>query len=122
MIISLLFFQPILGLIHHVIFRRSERRTLVCIAHIWFGRALILLGVINGGLGLQLSDNTVKGEIAYGVIAGVLFLLYVTIVVVADIRGRKGKLGETGEKVITKETVHEHPKNGDSTDGLYHGR
>jgi len=101
-----------------MIFRRSERRTLWCIAHLWFGRALIILGVINGGLGLQLSDNTVSGEIAYGVIAGVLFLLYVAVVLVSEMRGRGRKLGETGENVTEKESARQSPTNGDSTDGL----
>ncbi|MCJ1251253.1 hypothetical protein MMC30_008484 [Trapelia coarctata] len=121
-IIALLFFQPILGLIHHMIYQRSEQRTLWCIAHIWFGRVLIILGVINGGLGLQLSDNTVKGEIAYGVIAGVFFLFYVAVVVISDMRGRGKKLGETGEKITGKEIADQSPNNGDSTDGLNRGR
>lgn len=71
--------QPILGTVHHVLFKRQAAqghnvtgpnlwwgRT-----HIWLGRAAITLGMINGGLGLQLSGNASRGEIiAYGVIAG----------------------------------------------------
>jgi len=105
-----------------MIFRRSERRTIWCIAHVWFGRALIILGVINGGLGFQLSDNTVKGEIAYGVIAGVFFLFYVAVVVVSDMRARGKNLGETGEKFSGNEHVDQSPQNGNSTDGRYYGR
>lgn len=80
------------------------------------------MGVINGGLGLQLSDNTVKGEIAYGVIAGVLFLFYAAVVVIADMRARGQRLGETGEKFSGHEHAGQSPQNGDSTDGRYHGR
>lgn len=80
------------------------------------------MGVINGGLGLQLSDNTVKGEIAYGVIAGVLFLFYVAVVVISDMRARGQRLGETGEKFSGDEHAGQIPQNGDSTDGRYHGR
>lgn len=37
---------------------------------------MLILGAINGGLGLQLSADTVKGEIAYGVLAGFFFALW----------------------------------------------
>ena len=39
------------------------------------------LAVINGGLGLKLAANTRGGEIAYGVVAGVVALIYVIVVV-----------------------------------------
>ena len=79
------------------------------------------MGVINGGLGLQLSANTVSGEIAYGVIAGVLFLFYVAVVLISEMRARGRKLGETGEKITVKEMARESASNGDSSDGLNHG-
>jgi hypothetical protein len=41
----------------------------------------MILGVINGGLGLKLAANSKNGEIAYGVVAGVVALLYTLIVV-----------------------------------------
>lgn len=37
---------------------------------------MLILGAINGGLGLQLSANTVKGEIAYAMLAGFFFALW----------------------------------------------
>ena len=36
---------------------------------------MITLGIINGGLGLKLTGDNKKGEIAYGVIAGTLWTL-----------------------------------------------
>lgn len=47
--------------------------------HRWVGRVFLTLGAINAGLGLQLSGNTTKGEIAYGVIAGFFFLLWAAV-------------------------------------------
>jgi hypothetical protein len=41
---------------------------------------IVLLGIVNGGLGLQLAANTTAGEIAYGVVAGVVGLGYITTV------------------------------------------
>lgn len=72
----LLVIQPALGIAHHQYYVRNQKRGLVSYAHIWYGRILMLIGVINGGLGLQLAvapDNLI---IAYGVIAGIIFLVY----------------------------------------------
>ncbi|MCJ1438857.1 hypothetical protein MMC27_008247 [Xylographa pallens] len=98
-VISGLFLQPFLGLIHHFIYRKTQRKTLWAHAHVWWGRALLILGAINGGLGLQLSANTVNGEIAYGVIAGVVFLIYVAVVTVSWLRSKGHEGSETGEKL-----------------------
>ena len=60
---------------------------------------ILTAGVINGGLGLMLSGNTVKGEIAYGVVAGTIWLVWVAAVVMSRVRskGTSSQL-ETGEK------------------------
>lgn len=73
---------------------RKDGRTAWGVAHVWYGRLLIVLAVINGGLGLQLSDNTIKGEIAYGVVAGVMFLLYLAVLGVAYWRKGHQSRGE----------------------------
>ena len=99
-VIGLLILQPVLGYVHHVIYVKEHRRTFWITAHIWYGRALLILAVINGGLGLQLSDNTVKGEIAYGVIAGVMFLLYIAVLAISYGRKSSGLENETGEKMV----------------------
>ena len=104
----LLCFQPIVGWIHHYIIGRERRNTWIGGVHRWFGRFLILLGAINGGLGLQLSANTIAGEIAYGVIAGTMFLLYVGVDVMAcasERRKEKGKqIQESGPRSPDKTT------------------
>ena len=94
--------QPFLGLIHHFIYRKTQRRTVWAIAHVWYGRALLLLGAINGGLGLQLSANTTSAEIAYGVIAGVVFLIYVSVVGLSAFKRRRETMGETGKKATSE--------------------
>jgi len=52
------------------------------------------LAIINGGLGLKLAANSRGGNIAYGVVSGVVTLAYVAFVVIK----RKGGDG-TGRKV-----------------------
>lgn len=37
--------------------------------------------VVNGGLGLELAKNTKNGEFAYGVVAGVMGLVYIIFAV-----------------------------------------
>ncbi|KFY13068.1 hypothetical protein V492_03505 [Pseudogymnoascus sp. VKM F-4246] len=75
-IFGLILVQPFLGLIHHFLYRRDGNGTLFGLAHCWYGRAIIILAVVNGGLGLKLAGNSRGGEIAYGVVAGVALLVY----------------------------------------------
>ncbi|KAF2824670.1 CBD9-like protein, partial [Ophiobolus disseminans] len=76
-----IFFQPILGWLHHSLFKKYQHRTLWSYAHIWLGRVAITVGIINGGLGLRLADSmnmsSKGGMIAYGVIAGFMWLAWV---------------------------------------------
>ena len=75
------------------------KRTFWIRQHLWFGRALVILGAINGGLGLQLSSNTIKGEMAYCVIAGVVYLTWFVVAVVGAVRDRGTKEGGIGKMV-----------------------
>ncbi|KAK0114846.1 hypothetical protein ONS96_013328 [Cadophora gregata f. sp. sojae] len=75
-IVGLFLIQPILGLVHHLQYKRNLSRAPVSHLHIWYGRILMLLAVINGGLGLKLADNTKGGKIAYAVVAAVVGVLY----------------------------------------------
>lgn len=53
LLLIVLFFMPIIGVIHHKMYARAHKRTLWSYAHIFIGRTGILIGMINGGLGLQ---------------------------------------------------------------------
>lgn len=44
--------------------------------HLWWGRGLILLGVINGGIGLQFTNAPNRYIIAYSVVTVLMYLLY----------------------------------------------
>ena len=92
------FFQPWFGYIHHTIFkkrldainagdtRKKLGRTIITQVHLWLGRLLITVGVINGGLGimvtwdrgesLQTTETSRRVAITYGVVAGTIFLIY----------------------------------------------
>ena len=74
---SLLIFQPLIGLLHHRAYGTSGTPTSWSIVHVWLGRVIVTLGIINGGLGLRLSADTTNGEIIYGVLAGLVWSVWV---------------------------------------------
>lgn len=67
-------------------FKKYSRRTFWSYAHLWLGRIIITLGIINGGLGLNLADNTTSGKIAYAVVAAVMFSAFVAASVYGEIK------------------------------------
>ncbi|CAI6336616.1 unnamed protein product [Periconia digitata] len=91
-VFCLLFFQPILGFLHHYAYRKYERRTVWSYGHLWLGRIVITLGIINGGLGMLLATDTgfyapsTGQKIAYGVVAGVMWLAWVLSSVIGERR------------------------------------
>lgn len=83
-------------------YKKYPRRTLVSYAHIWLGRIMITLGMINGGLGLWWSRNTTRGEnIAYGVIAGVIWVILIATSVYG-VRKRRRNMNESHQPPVEK--------------------
>ncbi|KAF5233044.1 hypothetical protein FANTH_12721 [Fusarium anthophilum] len=66
-----------------------QRRTGISHAHSWYGRALMILGIVNGGLGLQLAGASMKLIIGYSVVGLVTFLMYTAGAVRKMLRGPK---------------------------------
>lgn len=92
--------QPLFGIAHHLQYRKHSQRTPISHVHIWYGRAILFLGVINGGLGLHLAANTKSGTIAYGIVAAVVGVVYIGLAVVWNKgRGRK-RVGEQGSEEV----------------------
>lgn len=84
----LVFFQPATGYLHHRLAKINHCRNMWSQGHIWLGRAIITLGMINGGLGLLLVNNTGGGTIAYGVFAGIVWVIYVASIVYGERKRR----------------------------------
>lgn len=109
-ILILALLMPFLGLIHHSMYKRRAAsyklggprpgRTVPGYIHLWLGRLLIPLGMVNGGLGLRLAGNSPYAGssktkyIAYGVGAGIMFLLYVIFVITGELRRSKERKGQ----------------------------
>jgi len=69
--------MPFLGTIHHKIYKKVQKRTVWSYVHIFTGRAIVILGMINGGLGLRLAAAQRSYLIAYGVFAGLIGVAYI---------------------------------------------
>ncbi|KAJ5927757.1 hypothetical protein N7466_006713 [Penicillium verhagenii] len=93
-IASLVLFQPAMGLLQHRFFRKTGGKGPFAYMHRWFGRIMIILGVINVGLGFQFTgigdpDAPRSAAIAIGVIAGVIGVFYILTVGSANITRRR---------------------------------
>jgi hypothetical protein len=90
-----LLIQPFTGLLHHVAFRKRFRRTGSSFVHIWLGRLVITVGIINGGLGLWLARGLpfarprTGAMIGYGIVAGLMWLVYVAVTIAGESRRTK---------------------------------
>lgn len=90
---SLVLFQPALGFLQHRYFRKTGEKSLFAYMHRWTGRSLILLGIVNGGLGFHFASKNgnpapMGALIAFAVVAGVFGLGYVVSVVFLPRRSR----------------------------------
>jgi hypothetical protein len=86
---GLLLFQPIIGLLQHRYYRKHESKSVFAYMHRWFGRTMIVLGIINAGLGLQLGGASKGAIIAYSVVAGLMGVFYCLVVVLKYGSSRK---------------------------------
>jgi hypothetical protein len=56
----------------------------------------MVCGIVNGGLGLVLADNCRGGMIGYGVVAGLVGVLYILLVCVKRKEGKE--LADSGRR------------------------
>jgi len=80
-VLTIILFQPLLGMLQHRYFKKNGRTSMFGYGHRWIGRVAIILGIINSGLGLDLAhDNgiVVKTEsyLRNFLLAGVLCLIW----------------------------------------------
>jgi hypothetical protein len=90
----LILFQPAMGFLQHRYFHKTGGKSVFAYLHRWLGRCLIILGVINAGLGFRLtgvglSIAPVGAVIAYSVVAGIIGLGYALVVVLWPLRKRR---------------------------------
>ncbi|KAI8060870.1 hypothetical protein BC940DRAFT_337237 [Gongronella butleri] len=78
--------QILLGLVNHVIFKRRQARNALPATkpwhnsiHIWLGRVLPLLALVNIPLGMRIKKPAQAWYIGYGIWVGMLFVLFVAL-------------------------------------------
>ncbi|USW48226.1 Putative DOMON domain, cytochrome b561/ferric reductase transmembrane [Septoria linicola] len=82
--------QPITGLLHHRLYKSRGGRTVSSFVHLGVGRAAIILGLINGGLGLLLAGASNGEKIAYAVFAALMGIIYIAAAIFGEVkRGKK---------------------------------
>lgn len=79
-------FQPALGIIQHLRYRKTGAKTLFGIIHRWLGRFLSVLGIVNGGIGFYYAktknpDIPPASPIAYGAISGSMGVIYIAVLI-----------------------------------------
>jgi len=98
--------QPLGGFLHHRFFKKYGRRSTVSYAHIGIGRIAIILGMVNGGLGLQLAGERGSSVIAYAVVAAVMGFLYIASIIYGE-RKRSKRVAQ-GSRTVHKEHGRHH--------------
>ena len=86
----MLFAQPILGYLHHLRYKRTHLPSGLSAVHVWLGRVLVTLGLVNGILGLRLAGQSAAKQLLYLLVAGLVWLAWVLVVWIRE--KRKGKL------------------------------
>lgn len=98
-LVLLLVVQPVLGWAQHLFYRRFKRRGGLGWGHVVLGRGLLVLGVVNGGLGIGLARRDREGMApgkAYIGVAASMGMFYV-VAILFTAWWRRGR-GESAEK------------------------
>ncbi|KAJ5205173.1 hypothetical protein N7472_001621 [Penicillium cf. griseofulvum] len=77
---SLALFQPAMGMLQHMFFRKTGRKGPFAYIHRWFGRLMMILGITNVGLGFKLAQGPRGAVIATCVVAGIVAMGYIVLV------------------------------------------
>ncbi|KAI5926342.1 hypothetical protein F4810DRAFT_591419 [Camillea tinctor] len=98
-VVALFGVQPALGYLHHMHYVRAQSRGVVSHVHVWYGRALMILGIVNGGLGLLLAGSRHALVVAYAVVAAVVFVAYLAGAAFGEVKkARSGGAVVNGRK------------------------
>lgn len=118
-VLIVLLFQPILGLVHHFAFKKYSRRAVWSYAHIWLGRIVITVGIINGGLGLRLSKKIGRypasqgAIIGYAVVAALVWLIYVAAAIYGENKRRKTNYAAVDQRLSPPYKTERATESGD---------
>ncbi|KXX77776.1 hypothetical protein MMYC01_204086 [Madurella mycetomatis] len=101
-----LLFQPVLGIIHHVRFKKLGRRQFWSYLHLFNGRGVITLGIINGGLGLWMAQAPTTLKTAYIAVAAAMWSLWMLAALWDEVRRWRVSRKEMHRKLAEGETSY----------------
>jgi hypothetical protein len=92
----IILFQPIMGVLQHLHFKKTGGKSIFAYLHRWIGRGAIALGMINSGLGFQLARTTgilvpTSSYVRSYVLLGVLVSIWFSLVVFDHLRAHRQK-------------------------------
>lgn len=93
-------FQPALGIYQHLHYHKTGGRSVLGVVHQWLGRVVILVGVVNGGLGFRQSGPVGStyvprgAVIGYSIVAVIVFIIYVAVVFISKRRAQNAPIRE----------------------------
>lgn len=99
-VFSLLAIQALGGLIHHLLFRRGHK-TMIGKVHMFLGIALIILGIVNVPLGLNMSGDS-NYNTAYIIVVAILGAIFLVLRFFALWRNRRAAKRQPSEKGILR--------------------
>lgn len=85
-LLALFLIQPVIGLIHHIRFKKVQKRQIWSYLHLFNGRVGVTLGIINGGLGLNLAGASAERKKVYTIVAAVMWSLWMITAAFAELR------------------------------------
>jgi len=100
-VLIFLFFQPFLGVAHHIKYKKVGGRQIWSYLHLFNGRIFITLGIANGGLGLWLAGASKGLKTAYIVVAVIMWVLWMLSAVWGE--WRRGRVAKAAP-VVPAET------------------
>lgn len=101
LVVLLLLGQPVLGYVHHIRFIKTHHQSIYTTAHIWYGRVLLVLGLLNGGLGLRLAGQRLATQVVYGLAAGLVLLVWVGSIFLARRNATTSKQNQSEFRLAT---------------------
>lgn len=108
-ILVVLILQPFFGYIHHNKYKRLLRRQFWSYLHIFNGRIAITVGIINGGLGLNLANASAYHKRVYIIVAAVMWGLWMGIAIISEIvrarRTRRSRIERERPRRFVKPAV-----------------
>ncbi|KAK3898672.1 hypothetical protein C8A05DRAFT_47077 [Staphylotrichum tortipilum] len=91
-LLALLVIQPVIGFVHHRVYKKVQKRQMWSYLHLVIGRGGITLGIVNGGLGLYISGAEWHYKRTYAIVAAVIWGFWMGVAAWTEVK--KGPAGE----------------------------